>query len=112
LADTFQFKIGCDGIRAPEFHHNNKQITVSFSEIRAKVKMTIHQGTPFQKAIEAVESLPFNEREEVLEIIRMRLAEDRSEEIAANAREAVQAVKEKRAKYGTVEDLKKDLVGG
>jgi hypothetical protein len=74
--------------------------------------MTIHQETPFQKAIEAVESLPFRDREEVLEIMRMRLAEDRREEIAANAREAVQAVREKRARYGTVEDLKKDLLGG
>jgi hypothetical protein len=73
--------------------------------------MEIHQETPFQKAIKAVESLPFGEREEVLEIIKMRLAEDRREEIAANAREAVQAVKERRAKYGTVEDLKKDLLG-
>jgi len=74
--------------------------------------MTIHQETPFQKAIEAVESLPFRDREDVLEIIKMRLAEDRREEISANAREAVQAVKENRAKYGTVEDLKKDLLGG
>ena len=74
--------------------------------------MTIHQETPFQRAIEAVESLPFREREDVLEIIKMRLAEDRREEISANAREAVQAVKEKRAEYGTVEDLKKDLLLG
>lgn len=28
--------------------------------------MTIYQETPFQKAIEAVESLPFDERQEVL----------------------------------------------
>jgi len=74
--------------------------------------MTIHQETPFQKAIEAVESLPFRDREDVLEIMKMRLAEDRREEISANAREAVQAVKENRAKYGTVKDLKKDLFGG
>jgi len=73
--------------------------------------MTIYRETPFQKAIEAVESLPFNEREDLLEIIRMRLAEDRREEIAANAREAVEAVREKRARYGTVDDLKKDLLG-
>ena len=74
--------------------------------------MTSYQETPFQKAIEAVESLPFDEREEVLEIIRMRLAEDRREEIAANAREAVEAVRERRAQYGTIEGLKKDLLGG
>ena len=77
-----------------------------------ELEMNIHNDTPFQKALDAVESLPFDEREEVVEIIRMRLAEDRREEIAANAREAVKAVREKRAKYGTIEDLKRDLLGG
>ncbi|MFH0986288.1 MAG: hypothetical protein V1882_12290 [Candidatus Omnitrophota bacterium] len=72
--------------------------------------MNIEQDTPFQKAIDAVESLSFDDREELLEIIRMRLAERRRDEIAANAREAVQAVREKRAKFGSVEDLKKDLL--
>ena len=74
--------------------------------------MTIYPETPFQKALDAVESLPFDAREEVVEIIKMRLAEHRREEIAANAREAVQAVREKRAKCGTIEDLKNDLLSG
>jgi hypothetical protein len=73
--------------------------------------MNTDQVTPFQKALEAVESLPFDDREEIIEIIKRRLAEDRLEEIAANAREAVKAVREKRAKYGTIEELKKDLLG-
>jgi hypothetical protein len=73
--------------------------------------MNTNQITPFQKALEAVESLPFDDREEIIEIIKRRLAEDRREEIAANAREAVHAVREKRAKYGTIEELKKDLLG-
>ena len=73
--------------------------------------MITNQDTPFQKAIDAVESLPFDDREELLEILRMRIAEHRRDEIAANAREALQAVREKRAKFGTVEDLKKDLLG-
>jgi len=73
--------------------------------------MNIDQETPFQKALEAVESLPIDAREEIVEILKRRLAEDRREEIAANAREAVKAVREKRAKYGTIEDLKKDLIG-
>jgi len=73
--------------------------------------MNTNQITPFQKALEAVESLPFDDREEIIEIIKRRLAEDRREEIAANASEAVNAVREKRAKYGTIEDLKKDLLG-
>jgi predicted AAA+ superfamily ATPase len=72
--------------------------------------MNIHQETPFQKALDAIESLPIDAREEIIEIIKRRLAEDRREEIAANAREAVMAVREKRARYGTVEDLKGDLL--
>ena len=73
--------------------------------------MVFDQNTPFQKAIDAVESLPFNDREELLEIIRMRIADHRRDEIAGNARESLQAVRENRAKFGTVEDLKNDLLG-
>jgi len=40
----------------------------------------------------------------------MRIAEQRRDEIAANAREALRAVREKRAQRGTVEDLKKYLL--
>jgi len=67
-------------------------------------------GYTFQKAIDAVESLPYDDREEILEVLKMRLAEHRRNEIAANAQEALHAVREKRAKFGTVEDLKKDLL--
>ena len=74
--------------------------------------MSIHQETPFQKALDAVESLPMDAREEIIEIIKRRIAEDRREEIAANALEAVRAVRERRAKYGSVEDLKRDLLEG
>ena len=73
--------------------------------------MIIDQNTPFQKAIDAVESLPFVDREELLEIIRMRIADHRRDEIASNARTALQAVRENKTKFGTVEDLKKDLMG-
>ncbi len=72
--------------------------------------MITQKNTPYQKAIEAVESLPFDQREEILELLRMRIAEHRRDEIAANARETLKAVREKRAKYGTIEDLKKDLL--
>ena len=72
--------------------------------------MDIHQETPFQKALSAIESLPVDAQEEIIDIIKKRLAEDRREEIVANAHEAVMAVREGRAKYGTIEDLKKDLL--
>lgn len=72
--------------------------------------MNIHQETPFQKALDAIESLPVDSREEIIDIIKKRLVEDRREEIAANAHEAVSAVREGRANYGTIEDLKRDLL--
>jgi hypothetical protein len=72
--------------------------------------MNIHQETPFQKALTAIESLSIEAQEEVIDIIKKRLTEDRREEIAANAQEAVMAVREGHAKYGTIEDLKRDLL--
>lgn len=68
--------------------------------------MSIHQETPFQKALEAIESLPNDAQEEIIDIIKKRLAEDRREEIAANANEAVMAIREGRAKYGNINDIK------
>jgi hypothetical protein len=47
----------------------------------------------------------------MIEILRRRLAEDRREEIAANASESLASVREKRAMFGNVEDLEKDLSG-
>jgi hypothetical protein len=75
-----------------------------------EVETMHHQDTPFQKAIDAVESVPFDDREELLEILRLRLAEQRRSQIAANAQKTLIAVRENRAKFGTVEDLKKDLL--
>lgn len=72
--------------------------------------MNIHLETPFQKAIDAIELLPNDSQEEIIDIIKKRLAEDRREEIAANANEAVMAVREGHAKYGTIEDLKRNLL--
>ena len=72
--------------------------------------MNTHPSTPFQRAIEAVETLPLDEREDLLETLRLRVIEDRRDQIAASAREALQAVREKRASFGSLEDLKKDLL--
>jgi len=37
--------------------------------------MIVHQDTPFQKAIEAVESFPTDDLEELIELLKFRLAE-------------------------------------
>lgn len=72
--------------------------------------MATHSHSSFQAAIDAVEALPFEDREYLLEVLRARMAEDRREQIASNAAETLTAVREKRARLGDLEDLKKDLL--
>ncbi|MGM0540020.1 MAG: hypothetical protein ACQERT_12550 [Thermodesulfobacteriota bacterium] len=66
--------------------------------------------TPFQRAIEAMESLPIEDRSEAMELLRLRMAEDKREQIAANAAETLQAVRDKKARFGNLQDLRKDLL--
>ena len=68
-------------------------------------------STPFQEAIEAVEALPPDDQEALIELIRQRLIERRRAEIARHATETLQATREGRARYGTVDDLRHDLLG-
>jgi hypothetical protein len=72
--------------------------------------MNTHPNTAYQRALEAVETLPLDDRETLLKTLRMRAIEERRDQIAANARETLQAVKEKRARFGNLDDLKKDLL--
>ncbi len=71
--------------------------------------MDLHKPSPFQKAILAVEALPLDEREDILDILRRRQAENRREQIAANARETLNAFREGKASFGTLGDLKREL---
>ncbi len=72
--------------------------------------MNIEPITTFQKAIDVVESFPIEDREELLKSLKIRMAEDRRDQIAANARETLKALKERRANIGSIDDLKKDLI--
>lgn len=63
----------------------------------------------FQKAVDAVEALPPEDQRSVLDLIHRRLVESRRLEIAENAALTLQAINEGNAKYGTLEDLKRDL---
>lgn len=64
----------------------------------------------FQSAIEVIEALSKEDQEALVDLIRHRLIERRREEMARHATETLQAVREGRAKYGAVEDLKRDLL--
>ena len=64
-----------------------------------------------QQALEAADHLPFEDQETLIELLERRFVEFRRMEIARNAQEAIGAVREGRAKYGNLADLKKDLLG-
>jgi hypothetical protein len=46
-----------------------------------------------------------------MDLIQHRLVEKRRAEIARNAQEPLQAVRDGRAQHGSVEDLRRDLLG-
>ena len=63
-----------------------------------------------QDALDLVETLPDGEQELLLEIIARRRMDRRRVEIGRNAQETLQAVKEGKARYGSLDDLKRDLL--
>jgi len=67
-------------------------------------------STPFQQAIDTIEQLSAQDQESLIELVRRRLIERRREEIARNARMTLQAFREGRALFGTVDDLRRDLL--
>jgi hypothetical protein len=69
------------------------------------------QTSYFQDAIETVEKLPPDDQMLLVEIIRQRLSEQRRAEISRNAQATLKAVREKRAHFGSVEDLRRNLTG-
>ena len=64
-----------------------------------------------QQALDVVESLPPDAQGVLIDVIRHRLVERRRAEIARNAKDTLQAVRDGRAQYGSVEDLRRDLLG-
>jgi len=65
--------------------------------------------SPIQRAIETVEALPLEDQITLIEIVQHRLVELRRAEISRNADETLKSVREGRARYGSVRDLKNDL---
>lgn len=76
-----------------------------------EVVMDQAKVSPFQKALDAVEVLPPEDQEMLMDVVRHRLIEQRRTEIARNAAATIQSVREGRAHYGSVEDLERDLAG-
>jgi hypothetical protein len=70
---------------------------------------TVQVASPFQEALDVIEQLSPADQLAVLEIIEHRLIEARRAEMAANARATLAALGEGRARYGSVDDLRRDL---
>ena len=69
------------------------------------------EASLLQQALEVVERLPPEDQQTLIDLIQRRLVEWRRAEIAGNAAATLQAVREGRARYGSFEDLKQDLLG-
>jgi hypothetical protein len=67
------------------------------------------EGGTFQKVLDIIESLPEEQRESLIEIVKHRLIEDRRDRIAQSIKEAREEYKRGQIKRGTVEDLIREL---
>jgi len=67
-------------------------------------------ASPLQQALDVVENLSPEDQETLVELMQRRLVERRRAEIDHNATVTLQAVRKGKAQYGSVEDLKRDLL--
>ncbi len=63
-----------------------------------------------QYALDVLEKLPFEEQEMVIDIVKKRRIEDRREEIRKTADELSKSIADGKARFGSIEDLKNDLM--
>jgi hypothetical protein len=63
----------------------------------------------FQEALDIIESLPESQQEDLIELIRRRLIEQKRQKIAKCIREARKEYAKGEVKKGTVDDLMKEL---
>lgn len=63
----------------------------------------------FKEVLDIVESLPEYQQEDLVDIIRRRLMEQRRDRLADNVREAREEYARGEVKRGTVDDLMKEL---
>jgi hypothetical protein len=67
------------------------------------------ENITFQKALEVIESLPEEQRESLIDIVKRRLIEERRERLAQRIGEAREEYKRGQIKKGTVDDLIHEL---
>jgi hypothetical protein len=63
----------------------------------------------FQEALEIVESLPEEQRESLMDIVKRRLIEERRDRLAQSIKEAREEYKRGKIRKGTVDDIMNEL---
>ncbi|HEX3035210.1 MAG TPA: hypothetical protein VHT73_08760 [Thermodesulfobacteriota bacterium] len=71
--------------------------------------MSSRQEVTFQEALDIVESLPEDQQENLITIIRSRLIEHRREVLAERIKEAREEHTRGEVRHGTVDDLMKEI---
>jgi hypothetical protein len=66
-------------------------------------------GVTFQKALEIIESLPEEQRESLMEIVKNRLIEERRNRLSRSIKKAREEYRQGKAKRGSVDDLMREL---
>lgn len=67
-------------------------------------------ASPLQEALELVESLSPEDQLTLIELVSRRLIELKRIDIARNAEATLKTVREGKARFGSVDDLKNDLL--
>lgn len=67
------------------------------------------KGTTFDNVIEIIESLPEEQRESLIEIVKKRLIEEKRNRLAQSIKEAKEEYKRGEVSQGTVDDLMREL---
>ncbi len=63
----------------------------------------------FQKALEMIESLPEEQRESLMDVVKQRLIEERRDRLAKGIKKAREEYKRGAIKKGSVDDLMDEL---
>lgn len=71
--------------------------------------MSGRQAATFQEALEIVESLPQEQQENLINIIRRRLIECKREALAGQIKEAREEYKRKEVRRGTINDFIREI---
>ncbi len=71
--------------------------------------MSPRNTTTFQEALDVIESLPETQQEDLINLIRRRLVEQRREKIIKGVREARREYASGEVKKGSLDDLMRDL---